>query len=176
MSIPFAKMHGLGNDFLITLDEERNLVFVPTGNTNPDYFGGHRDPRAHAKRGLSGGLDHYSSSVVALDGETGEVVWYYHADHNAGAAVRLENGNIEGISPKLAVLMIGTNNCGSNTPEEFLEGDPDRPIITGRVYHGANMPPYGLPAEKTKSTIKSDSSLGGGGSNEMIGIHGDFAT
>ena len=35
---------------------------------------------------------------------------------------RLENGNIEGISPKLAVLMIGTNNCGSNTPEEIAEG------------------------------------------------------
>jgi len=35
---------------------------------------------------------------------------------------RLENGNIEGISPKLAVLMIGTNNCGSNTPVEIAEG------------------------------------------------------
>jgi type VI secretion system secreted protein VgrG len=49
----------------------------------------------------------------------------------------------------------------------FIEGDPDRPIITGRVYHGTNKPPYGLPDEKTKSTIKSDSSLGGGGSNEI---------
>jgi len=50
---------------------------------------------------------------------------------------------------------------------DFLEGDPDRPIITGRVYHGTNSPPYSLPDEKTKSTIKSDSSLGGGGSNEI---------
>jgi type VI secretion system secreted protein VgrG len=50
---------------------------------------------------------------------------------------------------------------------DFLEGDPDRPIITGRVYHGTNLPPYALPTEKTKSTIKSDSSLGGGGSNEL---------
>ncbi|HZX47834.1 MAG TPA: type VI secretion system tip protein TssI/VgrG [Nitrospirota bacterium] len=50
---------------------------------------------------------------------------------------------------------------------DFLEGDPDRPIITGRVYHANNMPPYGLPGEKTKSTIKSNSSLGGGGSNEF---------
>lgn len=50
---------------------------------------------------------------------------------------------------------------------DFLEGDPDRPIITGRVYHANNMPPYGLPGEKTKSTIKSNSSLGGGGSNEL---------
>jgi lysophospholipase L1-like esterase len=35
---------------------------------------------------------------------------------------RLQNGNIKGISPKLAVLMIGTNNAGSNTPEEIAAG------------------------------------------------------
>ena len=35
---------------------------------------------------------------------------------------RLENGNLEGISPKLAVLMIGTNNSASNKPEEIAEG------------------------------------------------------
>jgi type VI secretion system secreted protein VgrG len=50
----------------------------------------------------------------------------------------------------------------------FLEGDPDRPIITGRVYHGNNLPPYTLPAEKTKSTLKSDSSKGGGNHNEIM--------
>ena len=50
---------------------------------------------------------------------------------------------------------------------DFLEGDPDRPIITGRVYHAQNPPPYTLPAEKTKSTIRSNSSPGGGGFNEI---------
>jgi beta-glucosidase len=35
---------------------------------------------------------------------------------------RLDNGNIEGIKPKAAVLMIGTNNSGSNTPEEIADG------------------------------------------------------
>jgi type VI secretion system secreted protein VgrG len=49
----------------------------------------------------------------------------------------------------------------------FLEGDPDQPIITGCVYNSATMPPYTLPDEKTKSTIKSDSSKGGGGFNEF---------
>jgi type VI secretion system secreted protein VgrG len=50
---------------------------------------------------------------------------------------------------------------------DFLEGDPDRPIITGRVYNADQMPPYPLPDEKTKSTIKSYSSKGGGGFNEL---------
>ncbi len=50
---------------------------------------------------------------------------------------------------------------------DFIEGDPDRPIITGRVYHGTNMPPYPLPDEKTKSTLKSQSTIGGGGFNEI---------
>ncbi len=56
---------------------------------------------------------------------------------------------------------------GQEVIVDFLEGDPDRPIITGRVYHGANPPPYPLPGEKTKSTIKSDSSPGSGGFNEI---------
>jgi type VI secretion system secreted protein VgrG len=50
---------------------------------------------------------------------------------------------------------------------DFLDGDPDRPIIVGRVYHGTNVPPYALPANKTRSTIKSNSTPGGGGSNEL---------
>lgn len=49
---------------------------------------------------------------------------------------------------------------------DFLEGDPDRPIITGRVYNAENPVPYGLPANKTQSGIKTNSSKGGGGSNE----------
>ncbi|HEY6345527.1 MAG TPA: type VI secretion system tip protein TssI/VgrG [Bryobacteraceae bacterium] len=50
---------------------------------------------------------------------------------------------------------------------DFLEGDPDQPIIVGRVYNAEEMPPYTLPDEKTKSTVKSLSSKGGGGFNEI---------
>lgn len=50
---------------------------------------------------------------------------------------------------------------------DFLEGDPDRPIITGRVYNGDNLPPYPLPDEKTKSTIKSSSTPDKDGHNEL---------
>ncbi|RZB33570.1 MAG: type VI secretion system secreted protein VgrG [Desulfobacteraceae bacterium Eth-SRB2] len=49
----------------------------------------------------------------------------------------------------------------------FIEGDPDRPIITGRVYHGTNTPPYSLPDQKTRSTIKSMSVPDTGGVNEI---------
>jgi type VI secretion system secreted protein VgrG len=50
---------------------------------------------------------------------------------------------------------------------DFLEGDPDRPIITGRVYNADQMPPYDLPANQTQSGFKSRSSKGGGGYNEL---------
>lgn len=49
----------------------------------------------------------------------------------------------------------------------FIDGDPDRPLVTGCVYNGTNQPPYPLPAEKTKSTMKSQSSPGGSGFNEL---------
>ncbi|MGE0787240.1 MAG: type VI secretion system Vgr family protein [Sandaracinaceae bacterium] len=49
----------------------------------------------------------------------------------------------------------------------FVDGDPDRPIVSSAVYNGSHPTPYALPDEKTKSTIKSDSSLGGGGFNEF---------
>lgn len=62
---------------------------------------------------------------------------------------------------------IYTPRIGQEVIVEFLEGDPSRPIITGRVYNGTNMPPYDLPGEKTKSTIKTNSSKGGGGCNEI---------
>ena len=50
---------------------------------------------------------------------------------------------------------------GQEVIVNFLEGDPDRPIITGRVYNNDNMPPYELPANKTQSGIKSRSSKSG---------------
>lgn len=62
---------------------------------------------------------------------------------------------------------IYTPRIGQEVLVDFLEGDPDRPIIVGRVYNGSNLPPYKLPDEKTKSTLKSDSSKGGDGFNEI---------
>jgi quinoprotein glucose dehydrogenase len=56
---------------IMSADPARGLIFVPTGNAAPDYFGGNRR-----------GLDHYSSSVVALDAASGQVVWAYQTVHH----------------------------------------------------------------------------------------------
>ncbi|MDE2366247.1 MAG: type VI secretion system tip protein VgrG [Betaproteobacteria bacterium] len=49
----------------------------------------------------------------------------------------------------------------------FIDGDPDRPLVTGCVYNGDNVLPYALPANQTQSGIKTNSSKGGGGFNEL---------
>jgi type VI secretion system secreted protein VgrG len=54
---------------------------------------------------------------------------------------------------------------GQEVIVEFLDGDPDRPIITGRVYNAEQPVPYELPANKTQSGIKSRSSMSGGAEN-----------
>lgn len=56
---------------IISVDAARNLVFLPTGNAGPDFFGGDR-----------AGLDYYASSVVALDGTTGKPVWHFQVVHH----------------------------------------------------------------------------------------------
>ncbi len=56
---------------------------------------------------------------------------------------------------------------GMEVAVTFIDGDPDRPVVTGCLYNGALRPPYSLPDERTKSTIKSESSPGGGGYNEL---------
>ena len=54
---------------------------------------------------------------------------------------------------------------GQEVIVEYLEGDPDLPIITGRIYNAEQVPPYGLPGNQTQSGIKSRSSKGGGTDN-----------
>ncbi|MCD8482281.1 MAG: type VI secretion system tip protein VgrG [Verrucomicrobia bacterium] len=56
---------------------------------------------------------------------------------------------------------------GQEVIVEFLEGDPDRPIVTGAVYNGEHPTPYKLPAHKTRSTLKSNSSKDKEGHNEL---------
>lgn len=55
----------------ISVDEERDLVFLPTSSPSPDYFGGNRI-----------GDNRYANSVVALDSETGNVAWNFQTVHH----------------------------------------------------------------------------------------------
>jgi len=73
---------------------------------------------------------------------------------------------------RVAQVWAGKNWGGMYIPRigqevivDFLEGDPDQPIITGRVYNADQMPPYDLPSNQTQSGIKSRSSKGGGTAN-----------
>lgn len=63
--------------------------------------------------------------------------------------------------------MMFVPRVGMEVVVSFLEGDPDRPLVTGCVYNGDAMPPHALPAKQTRSTIKSNSSKGGGNFNEL---------
>jgi type VI secretion system secreted protein VgrG len=63
--------------------------------------------------------------------------------------------------------MMFVPRVGMEVVVTFLEGDPDQPLVTGCVYNGDSMPPYTLPDDQTKSTIKSNTSKGGNGFNEI---------
>ncbi len=54
---------------------------------------------------------------------------------------------------------------GQEVIVDFFDGDPDRPIVTGRVYNAEQMPPFELPTNKTKSGIVTRSTKGGTGAN-----------
>jgi type VI secretion system secreted protein VgrG len=56
---------------------------------------------------------------------------------------------------------------GMEVVVEFLDGNPDRPLVTGCVYNGGAEPPFALPGNSTQSGWRSNSSPGGGGSNEL---------
>jgi quinoprotein glucose dehydrogenase len=56
---------------IMAVDEERDLVFLPTSSPSSDYYGGHRP-----------GENRYSNSVLALRGATGEIVWHFQISHH----------------------------------------------------------------------------------------------
>ncbi|MBI5276018.1 MAG: type VI secretion system tip protein VgrG [Burkholderiales bacterium] len=85
---------------------------------------------------------------------------YGKADQNSSCWIRVAQawaGNAYGA--------FALPRVGQEVIVEFLEGDPDQPIVTGSVYNGENKTPYKMPAEKTRWGLKSRSSKGGGASN-----------
>ncbi len=80
--------------------------------------------------------------------------------------------------------MVHVPRIGHEVIVSFLEGDPDQPLVTGSVYNANMMPPYELPNAGMVSGIKTNTTPGGGGYNELsmddtkgkelITIHGQF--
>jgi len=78
---------------------------------------------------------------------------------------------------------VHTPRIGQEVIVDFLEGDPDQPIITGRVYNAEQLPPFGFPAGAVISGIKSDTHKGDGynemslddtAGKERVFIHGQY--
>ena len=84
-------------------------------------------------------------------------------DENSSCWIRVAN-NIAG--RKWGFLSIP--RIGQEVVIDFLEGDPDRPLVVGSVYNAEQMPHYELPANQTRSFIKTNSSKGGDGFNEIM--------
>jgi type VI secretion system secreted protein VgrG len=80
-------------------------------------------------------------------------------DHTSSCWVRVSQVGLGGsmILPRI----------GWEVSIAFLDGDPDRPIALGRVYNGEKKPPYPLPGSNATASLKSWSSPGGGGFNEV---------
>ncbi len=116
-----------------------------------------------------------TAMVVGPSGEEihtdkyGRIVVQFHwdrygkADENSSCWVRVSQSAWAG--KKYGAMYIP--RVGHEVIVEFLEGDPDLPIVTGRVYNADATPPYDLPANKTMTTLKSLSSKGGAGFNEL---------
>ena len=78
---------------------------------------------------------------------------------------------------------VSTPRIGQEVIVDFLEGDPDQPIITGRVYNAENPPPFGFPAGAVLSGVKSNTHKGSGNNElsmddtagkERVFIHGQY--
>lgn len=126
----------------------------------------YRPPRLTPKPSIAGPQ---TAIVVGPSGEEiytdalGRVKLQFHWD-------RYSSGNERDscwvrVSQSLAGKGWGAVNIprvGQEVVVEFLEGDPDRPIVTGRIYNGDSKPPYALPANKSRAGLITRSYPDGG--------------
>lgn len=124
-----------------------------------------RPPRATRKHQMLG------SQTAFVVGPPGEEI---HTDNYGRVRVKFhwdrKKGRAEDSSCWMRVMQPWTGaqfgyqwipRIGQEVVVDFLEGDPDRPIITGCVYNQNSMPPYTLPNKKTVSGIRSRSTKNG---------------
>lgn len=115
-----------------------------------------------------------TATVVGKSGEEiwtdqyGRVIVQFHwdqqgsNDEKSSCWIRVAHGWAGNLWGSIFVPRIGQEVVVS-----FLEGNPDRPLITGCVYNAQQQVPYTLPDNQTRSTIKTNSSKGGSGFNEL---------
>lgn len=115
---------------IFSADEKLGLVYVPTGNSNPDYYGAHRSPQS----------EKYSSSIVALDAATGEVRWSFQTvhhdlwDYDVGAQpVLVDVPTAQGIVPAL----IQPTKTGQIFLLDRRDGHPLAKVVERPVPQGA---------------------------------------
>lgn len=111
----------------------QNAAIKPEPRPDDWWQARHKSMNEQVKKGDAGMILIGDSITHGWEG-AGKATWdkYYAArkavnlgiggDRTQHVLWRLDNGNIDGISPKLAVIMIGTNNCSVNSPEEIAEG------------------------------------------------------
>jgi type VI secretion system secreted protein VgrG len=117
------------------------------------------------------------SQTAIVTGKSGEEIWTeqygrikvkFHWDQQ-GASDETSSCWIR-VAQTWAGMQWGgifTPRIGQEVVVSFLEGNPDRPLVTGSVYNAKQTVPYTLPDEQTKSTLKTNSSKGGSGFNEI---------
>ncbi|MCI4192645.1 type VI secretion system tip protein VgrG, partial [Dickeya dianthicola] len=82
---------------------------------------------------------------------------YGASDDQSSCWVRVSQGWAGGQYGLIAIPRIGHEVVVS-----FLEGDPDQPIVTGRTFHATNPSPYPLPANKTRTSLRTSTHKGAG--------------
>lgn len=129
----------------------------------------YRPRRIHERPVLQG------TQTAVVVGPAGEEIWtdrmgrvkvQFHWDRDGG---RDEDSScwVRVASPwrSKGFGSINIPRIGDEVVVDFVEGDPDRPIVTGSVHNANRMPPYDLPDNQTRSGTKSRSSKGGGTTN-----------
>ncbi|HEV7485309.1 MAG TPA: type VI secretion system tip protein TssI/VgrG [Thermoanaerobaculia bacterium] len=156
------------------------LLRVSHAGTNDEYTNSfeafpatlaYRPPRVTRKPAIAG------TQTAIVVGKSGEEIWtdkygrvkvQFHwdqlgkNDENSSCWIRVAHGWAGKSWGQMFLPRIG-----QEVVVTFLDGDPDRPLITGSVYNAEQTVPYALPADQTKSTIKSNVSKGGEGFNEI---------
>jgi type VI secretion system secreted protein VgrG len=112
-----------------------------------------------------------TAKVVGQQGEEidvdkeGRILLQFYWDRKKTSSRRVRVGQIWAGKYQKALFI---PRIGDEVVVQYLEGDPDRPLVVGSVYNGDNTVPVDLPANKTKSGMNSDSSKGHNGHNLFV--------